>query len=137
MSEIASITSDSRQFKDPQPRPACSDSARRQYEAGVQRAAPANVHGTPVFEFKLVIDARRHVVEDADERARGELQREPRGADEVSCSPRTGKIARSSPTIAPTNALTTTSNANCIQFARSPSRIPASESTTRVNAATL
>src|SRR5438552_12164291 len=55
MSEIASITSDLRQFKDPQPRPACSDSARRQYEVGVQRAAPANVYGTPVFEYKLVL----------------------------------------------------------------------------------
>ena len=35
-----------------------------------------------------------------------------------------GTTDRSSPTIAPTNALTTTSNVNCCQFARSPSATP-------------
>src|SRR6267143_2800882 len=33
-----------------------------------------------------------------------------------------GRIARSSPTIAPTNALMTTSSANCGRFSRRPSR---------------
>jgi hypothetical protein len=43
-------------------------------------------------------------------------------ASEKSCSARTGKMERSSPTMPPTKALTTTSSVNCRQLARNPSR---------------
>src|SRR5215203_3803794 len=38
-----------------------------------------------------------------------------------SCSPISGRVERSSPTIAPTNALTATSSENCARFSRRPS----------------
>src|SRR5829696_8269889 len=44
-------------------------------------------------------------------------------------------MLRSMPTIAPTNALTTTSNANCAAFARNPRCTPADRS--RVSAAVI
>ena len=39
-----------------------------------------------------------------------------------SCSPISGRVERSRPTIAPTNALIATSSENCARFSRSPSR---------------
>ena len=45
-----------------------------------------------------------------------------RAASWNSCSAIAGRMLRSRPTMAPTNALTTTSSANCPTFSRRPSR---------------
>ena len=60
-----------------------------------------------------------HDDEREDRRAGGEME---------SCSAIAGRMLRSMPTMAPTNALTTTSSENCAAFSRKPSRMTAGRS---------